>query len=80
MPTMDDVYAIFDFLVESTWISCDLQNIYVMYERKNIPEYITTFEGSTWAEQLYNYKEDILAEGLIFISVPEMKEIYLASK
>lgn len=79
MYSVADVYAIFERLKESTWIESLDKYGYPQVTVDQIPEIVSTLSESTWAEKLDIYKPDIVADGLQFISVPEMKRILAAT-
>jgi hypothetical protein len=74
---MEDIYAIFDLLKESSWIE-SLDSYGYKYSKDLIPTLVTELDESTWAEQLEHLKPDITNAGMKYLSIPEMKAIVQA--
>jgi hypothetical protein len=79
---MDSVFAIFDFMQESTWIESLYTYGYQGFNPRS-PDYnmlgdiLFDLHESTWSEQLHIYKPDIEDAGLKFLTILDMKNIYL---
>ena len=77
MTSMQHVYAIFELLKESTWIESIDRYGYDTFSMDMIPMLISELFDSTWADNLEVYRRDIVEKGcLIYLSVPEMKQIF----
>jgi hypothetical protein len=80
---MDSVFALFDFLKESTWIETLMYTYGYQDFNPNKPDYhmlgdiLFDLHESTWSDQLYLYRTDIEEVGLKFLTVLDMRNIYL---
>lgn len=74
---MDRVYSIFEYMSESSW----RHDIYEYFETEyvSIPVILTELYESSWSEDLEHYKSDILSDLGYYLSVKEMRDIYLTS-
>jgi hypothetical protein len=80
---MDSVFELFDFMKESTWIETlmytygyqDFNPINPDY--KMLGDILFELHESTWSDQLHLYKPDIEDVGLKFLTVLDMRNIYL---
>jgi hypothetical protein len=86
---MESVYAVFEYLNESSWIDF-LQDDYgfPQYRRKNprsdpatLYTILTELHGSSWADSLEDYRRDIEEDlGIKFMSVNEMRNVYIRNE
>jgi hypothetical protein len=86
---MESVYAVFEYLNESSWIDF-LQDDYgfPQYNRKSprsdpdtLHTILTELHGSSWADSLEDYRRDIEEDlGIKFMSVKEMRNVYLRNE
>jgi len=77
---MENVNAIFEFLKQSSWIEgLDVYG-YNEVTPALIPNIIEELSESSWAESLACFKADIEAAGLVYCTVPEMKQIVMSAK
>lgn len=80
---MDSVFAIFEYLKESTWIETLMYTYgYQEFNPRNpgynmLGDILIELYESTWSDQLHIYRTDIEDEGLKFLTVLEMRNIYL---
>jgi hypothetical protein len=80
---MDSVFALFNYLKESTWIESLMYTYGYQDFNPSEPEYhmlggiLLELHESTWSDDLHLYKPDIEDEGLKFLTVFEMRNIYL---
>jgi len=80
---MDSVFALFDFMKESTWIETLMYTYGYPDFNPSKPEHdmlgnvLIELHESTWSDQLYLYRPDIEHAGLKFLTVLEMRNIYL---
>jgi len=87
------VYAIFYEMRESTWMSnlykfrgednygdaCLALSTVYDHDRNNIPIILTELYESSWSEELENYKPDIIEWLGYYLTVKEMRNIYITS-
>ena len=83
---MESVYAIFEFLKESSWIDSLQDNFgYTQFNRTNprsdpemLHTILTEMHESSWADNLEDFRRDIEEDlGIAFMSVKEMRNVYL---
>lgn len=83
--SMKPIYAIFDFLKESSMMeslpSYDFPSFFDSergtYSVDLIPRIITELDTSSFADQMWLYERDIVEDGgMEFMSIPQMKEVY----
>ena len=73
---MERVYSIFELMSESSW----RHDIYsYCCDSYNIPYILTEMYESSWSEDLENYKSYIFDSLGYYLSVKEMRDIYLIS-
>ena len=74
---MQQVYDIFIFLEKSGWNDLYAYGYKNGYTLKLIPELLINLYDSSWAQSLENFKQDIINAKLKYLSVVEMRNIYL---
>ena len=80
---MDSVFELFDFMKESTWIETLMYTYGYQDFNPSNPDYkmlgdiLFELHESTWSDQLNLYKPDIEDAGLKFLTVLDMRNIYL---
>ena len=90
---MDRVYSIFYAMRESTWMqnlyayrgedkcgdACLAMTEVYDHDRKHIPIILTELYESSWAYELELHKPDLMDELGYFLTVKEMRNIYITS-
>ncbi len=80
---MDSVFALFDFMKESTWIETLMYTFGYQDFNPSNPDYhmlgeiLFELHESSWSDQLHLYQPDIEEVGLKFLTVFDMRNIYL---
>jgi hypothetical protein len=82
---MESVYAIFEFLNESTWIDFLPDYGFHDFNRRNprsdpemLHTILTELYESSWADMLDVYQRDIEEDlGIPFMSVKDMRNVYI---
>ena len=77
---MQQVYDIFIFLENSGWNDLYAYGYKNGYTLKLIPELLINLYDSSWAQSLENFKKDIIDAKLKYLTVVEMRNIYLDTK
>ena len=92
---MDRVYTIFYTMRESTWIqnlyrfrgesnglgeACLAMTEVYEHDRKHIPIILTELYESSWSDELELYKPDLIDDLGYYLTVKEMRNIYLTSE
>ena len=83
---MESVYAVFEYLCESSWIDILQDDMgFPQYNRRNprrdpetLHTILTKLTDSSWAHCLEDYRRDIEEDlGIAFMTVKDMRNVYI---
>ena len=78
---MDQVIRLFEFMRDSNWI----QDLYTYdmsvdpSDSESIGKVLLELSSSNWSDDLYTYEPDITEAGIKFMSIRDMRNLYLSN-